>query len=549
MARRVYCWLSAAVLLAVSVSWVAGAGATSAPATRPARRPAARPAAAKAEEFPMPAVLLYTKDNAPPAPRLEDLPLKESVSQYGITWKFEKPARVGQFLNGDFYVVGAATVAGIDPAPRFGKDVADDEIDSYETKKLGQKTFTRDDVVRNGSVLNPPAKQEVGFDSGVKSYFKPGLASRLPIALNPGDSLVSTISNKSGESGSFPYHAGGRRGDGDNSPVKTAAILTCVAAPQPADAFRPAYCDREQTIYLSRNLKRDLLKKFPRPDSTPKDLAVWVRVFQRPWVNTGFFGFDQPMDNMPQYGQWVGQAPSIAGCMLMLDYPPEQKEPLLVNVVQVGIDYWGAVKSGHPGWEGWGGHGSGRKFPVVLGGLLLGDEKMASPTAAFPKVNFGEDNQTMYGECWTGAKVCFAGHSGVHADGSIPRKAWGPYEHMRPADWDKPGQSNMQSEAYRRANSSTSWVGQALVMRMLQAEKQWNHDAFFDYVDRWMFEADHDFRVEIGQKFPKLDIKDTQQWACQGQAWEPFVTEMWKLHRTDSGMPPTDGWKTAKKNP
>ena len=50
-----------------------------------------------------------------PALRLEDLPLKESVSQYGITWTFEKPARVGQFVNGDWYVVGPVTVTAITP--------------------------------------------------------------------------------------------------------------------------------------------------------------------------------------------------------------------------------------------------------------------------------------------------------------------------------------------------------------------------------------------------------------------------------------------------
>jgi hypothetical protein len=30
-------------------------------------------------------VLVYSQDNAPPVPKLEDLPLRESVSQYGIT--------------------------------------------------------------------------------------------------------------------------------------------------------------------------------------------------------------------------------------------------------------------------------------------------------------------------------------------------------------------------------------------------------------------------------------------------------------------------------
>ena len=202
-------------------------------------------------------------------------------------------------------------------------------------------------------MLNPPAAQRVAYDSGIRNWFRPELAARLPISMKPGDLLVSTISLKLGQQPGFPYHAGGARGQHDNSPVKTAAVLTCMAAPQPADAFRPAYCDRENKVHLARGLRRELLRKLPRPGNTPK-LEAWVRIFRRPWVNTGFFGFDQPMENMPHYGQWVGQAQSMAGLMLMLDFPAAEKERLLIGVVQVGIDYWGAVRGGHPGLAGLG---------------------------------------------------------------------------------------------------------------------------------------------------------------------------------------------------
>jgi len=48
----------------------------------------------------------------------------------------------------------------------------------------------------------------------------------------------------------------------------------------------------------------------------------------------------------------------------------------------------------------------------------------------------------------------------------------------------------MRGEDYRRCCTSVAWVGQALAIRLLQAENYWNHDAFFDYVDRWMYEDD-----------------------------------------------------------
>ena len=55
-------------------------------------------------------VVIFTKDNAPATPQLEDLPQKERVSQFGITWTFAQPARVRQFVNGDWYVVGPVTI-------------------------------------------------------------------------------------------------------------------------------------------------------------------------------------------------------------------------------------------------------------------------------------------------------------------------------------------------------------------------------------------------------------------------------------------------------
>ncbi|MFW6153939.1 MAG: hypothetical protein ACOC95_01865 [Planctomycetota bacterium] len=514
-------------------------------------------------------VTVYTKDDAPAAPKPADLPLRTSVSQYGITWTFAEPARVGRFVNGDYYVVGPVTITGIDPAPRCGDAVRDDELDANERQWTANDSLKTADRVRNGSMLNPPAAQRVAYDSGIRNWFRPDLAARLPIKMTPGDSLVSTISMAVGEKVHPPYtgHRRGKvkyRGHADDSPVRTAAILTCMDAPQPADAFRPAYCDTTNKVYLARDLKRDLLRTLPRPKGVchgpgysaanhpPSDppeaehlpkVDFWVRVFQRPWINTGFFSFEQPLENMPHYEQWISQAMSMGGLMLMCDYTPAEKEPLLINMIQVGIDYWGAVNNGHPGWQGWGGHGSGRKFPIVFAGLLLGDVKMASPTKSFPTCNFGEDNQTMYGDCWTGAKVVFAGHSGVHNDGSVPREKWGPYEHLHPSKWD---QGNRTSDAYRRANTSTSWVGQTLVLRLMDAEEAWGHDAFFDYVDRWMYEDATPFHREIDKHHGSNlagPPAETGYWYRQGQAWEPFVTDLWHMYRTMEGMPPTDGWK------
>jgi len=476
--------------------------------------------------------VIYTAANAPATPALEDLPLLEKVSQFGITWTFEKPARAGRFVNGDWYVVGPATIKAIDPKPLYGNEIPRRELDRMDKERPeGQR-------IRNGFMVNPPATMEVSYDSGVRNWFTPALIQRLPVKMEPGDSLVSTISMPK----NLVLHAQLRnkieRGVDDSSPIRTAAVLTCVAEPQPPDAFRPAFCDRAQRIYFARNLRRQLLATAAATPSTP-DIRRYVRFTQRPWVGTGFFGFEEPVENMPQYGLEYGRVVGISALLLSTDLTPERKEPLLVNLIQIGIDLGGMIRSGHPGWSGWGGHGSGRKLPIVFAGLLLGDDQLANINRSFPKVSFGEDEQTTYGACWTGATVVFAGHSGIDAATGIGRSRgsnWGPYEHTPPSEW-KDGPNT--SESYRRCCTSVGWVAQALALRLLGAEKAWGHDAFFDYVDRWMFEDDAAFVKTIKEATGRDHDKS---WARQGQTWDAFVNEMWAKHRT-ALQAPADGWK------
>jgi hypothetical protein len=478
--------------------------------------------------------VIYTRANAPAAPKLTDLPLRQTVSQYGITWTFAPPARVGQFINGDWYVVGPVTITALAPRPLYGAEIPKAQLDHMDKER------PEDQRVRNGFMLNPPAQMKVAYDSGVRNWFAPSLIQRLPVAMKPGDSLVATISMPKG----LVLHAQLRnkieRGVDDSSPIRTAAVLTCVSEPPPPDAFRPAFCDRRARIYLARDLKRELLPAAAATKSLP-NVARYIRFTQRPWVGTGFFGFEEPVENMPQYGLEYGRVAGISALLLCTNLKPEQQEPLLVNYVQVGIDLGGIIRAGHPGWTGWGGHGSGRKLPIVFAGLLLGDDQLANINRSFPAASFGEDEQTAYGDCWTGAKVVFAGHSGIDAATGVGRNrgrghAWGPYEHTPPSQWHE---DQSTSEAYRRTSTSVGWVAQALALRLMHAEKAWGHDAFLDYVDRWMYEDDAALIKTIKEATGRDYDKD---WARQGQAWDPFVNEMWAQHRP--ALPaPTDGWK------
>jgi len=484
------------------------------------------------------APVIYTGDNPPKTPALDDLELSDAVSQHGITWTFDAKAPVGRFVNGDWYVVGPVSVTKIDPAPVYGADG------------------------RNGSMLNIPALDAaskplryVGFDGRIRHHrYKAELMARLPIEMKPGDSLVSTISlaeiektvEKDGKQVTVRQAEKVRRmmrgWSSTEKPTRTAAVLTCMASPQPPDAFRPAYSDRQNRVYLARNLRRDLLPRVAGVESTPK-LTDWVRMFERPWIDVLHFTNSAPIRNMPMYGREVGRAVGIGALMLCLDWPAEEKETLIVNYVQVGIDYWGLARDGLMEWHAHGGHHIGRKLPVVVAGSLLGDAEMACPTKSRPACKFQEDMQTMYGDGWTGARVVYAGHVG--AEGAKGRKGWGAYEHLHPSKWEEHGGRDfMLGESYRRCCTSHSWIGQALALRLMDVEAAWDHEAFFDYCDRWMHEDDTEF-IKVIQKATGKGEDYAKSWAKQGSTWDPFVNEMWAKYRP-ALQPPPDGWKKEK---
>lgn len=322
--------------------------------------------------------VVYTRERLPVTPNIEDLALKQTISQFGISWTFDKPVRIGQFVNGDYYIVGSATVTNIDPKPLYGRDVPESEVDANERERRPEE------CVRNGFMLNPPAAMKVAYDSGVRNWFDPALVQRLPVRMKPGDSLVSSISMPKGLVLRAQLRNKVERGVEDSSPIRMAAVLTCVAQPEPPDAFRPGFCDRTGKIYLARDLQRNRLPSLDPVPGLP-GVKQYIRFTQRPWVGTCFFGFEEPVENMPQYGLEYGRVAGITALMLCTRLSEQDRETLLVNYLQVGIDLAGMVRAGHPGWTCWGGHGSGRKLPIVFAGLLLGDESLATSTGRFPR--------------------------------------------------------------------------------------------------------------------------------------------------------------------
>ncbi|HKM84521.1 MAG TPA: Ig-like domain-containing protein [Candidatus Acidoferrum sp.] len=450
-----------------------------------------------------------------------------SITKDGVTWTFSEAVPVGQFVNGDYYIVGPVTVTAISPQP------------------------TTSSPYMNGSVVDlPTANGKSGFDSRLNDgtdeswWFDATLRSYPPISLKPGDALVSSISLATIHS--VPEVM--RASDMSASPVASDSVLTVLASAPSADAFRPSYCDRNQTIYHANNLQRNLLPSLapPNPSNTPT-LAQYEALYRQPWIDTNAFLFDAPADYMPSYGQHIAFADSYAGLLLMLNFPADQKVNLTNYLVQYGIDLYGCVQAGY-GWPAFGGHRSGRKFPIILAGILLNDSGMKNVSTAYPD-EFGEDMQTLYinqlppagtyQQAWQGATVIYGGHYGVHAADSSPVSAglYGPYEQLEPANWPiltPPGEQ--LGEAYRRCCTSVSWVGEALAAYLVNGKSTWNYPAFFDYVNRWMTEDDTQAVAEIkaqsGYDYSaNWERQGQTQYWLDGEVSQPtFIDDMWNAY-------------------
>lgn len=481
----------------------------------------------------------------PPAAALRAEMLSQ-ITQYGITWTFDKPCQAGRFVTGDYWVVGPVTVVDVSPRPGPSTDTAPGDGDK---SRYGAAALVDDKRMRNGSMVvagpaTPNQKNSTGFDrQGYDSRptnYEPELSIRFPYKLEPDRTLISTASNEERNSAgklATPFVLGGQKiflcPPTMPLALRSAAVLTCLRSAPPPDAFRPPYAGTAKPLYLKSKLRWDLLPALKPVASTP-DWAAMERIFERPWLDHTYAWLNQymlPGENGPNYGREFARMSSIAALMVMLDVPREQKETLLIRYVQLGIDLAGVAGTGRQ-WFSDGGHWQGRKWPILFASLMLDAPEMRAfpqvkpdvpvygrfkvvPAAGLPMPTtlFQEDVDTYYGKGGDGQSVLW--QIGTHSGYRLP------HEQKARAEFDK---TDAFVEAYR-ANNSCSWIGVALAARRMKAVPVWNHDAFFDYMDRWM---------SPDEKW------DRPAWLPKGctRSFDLFTEQMWDAHRASApGQP------------
>ena len=415
-----------------------------------------------------------------------------SVTKNGITWNFGSNYQVGQYINGDYWVLDSGSgvnVTSVSPAPSGSS---------------------------NGSVINPAGGSSQGYDGRVDGY-NSALRVSFPRTLTAGQSLVST---KSRSASANANDLTGAQVQPAHCYVDRAAVLTVVSSVPNANSFRPPFVGTAKPTFLSTSLNRSQLLKLPLSSKPAASYVTTVAgYFKEPWLDhkPGWTArMMHPFYNMPNYGRDIGIATSRAACLLLLDYTDAQLEPLLINFVQTGIDlYYTSLLSNN--WYGDGGHANGRKWPILFAGIMLNNAAMKSPPG-----NFGEDDQTYYGT--TASRN--SGQSNVAYWGRNCSSSYTASCSGSGTKDCKPSGSNADGcQDYRNCCTSYTWVGYALAAQLMGAENIWNHGSFFDYVDRWMGYGND----------PKVGSGD---WVQPGETSTAFISSMWNQYRSSVGNTP-----------
>lgn len=499
--------------------------------------------------------------------------LAHSVSQYGITWTFDKEYPVGQFATGDWWVLGPVRVLSVDPAPST--------ISQTDLNGANSRNFQI-----NGSMANPSwvsyggnsqgYDERIGLYSSTASLFFPYEA-----AVNT--SIVSTRSWLKGEAGcpmitsTLPY--------APRPSIRDAAVLTVLPAPASETALRPPYFGTWKPIYDSTEISLADFPVVPAAASMPSVAAAtgWI---QRAWIDHGKTwqsDYWHPSNNIPDH--WPANMAAYHGdvslMLLSSGISPHDKLALAKYMAQIGLDMFAVLRGGGIWGENGGGHSHARKWPILLAGILLNDAGMkAIGTTESSGCKF-EDSQVFrvtqedidrfpYSVTRTNCTVSASTPNklvdndggdwtvkdgGGHLKNRGPLQYWiewqGGYERIAGYEgstltlWNPvPAAANQTAVirvfpqarlgelewTNRHCNwpstddedrsyliTTHSYAGQILAARMLHAVELWNHPVIFDWVD-WY-------------------VEHTKWWTEQypGDAWErirtPFSRAMWDMYR------------------
>jgi len=405
------------------------------------------------------------------------------IIKNGVTWNFSEAEEYGQFVNGDYWVVGPVTITSVSP--------------SWDGSK-------------HGSMVDPDTTSgDQSYRTGILYPFNSSTRTTFPATLNPSSgtkSLVSTVGRSTIISG------------GSKSGVSRASVLTVVSSAPASGSFRPPYVAGPKPIRNVSEVNYSLVPDLSLPSgATLPDLSttlkeVWIQHGNvRAQLSTTFI----PDDNITAYPRDSAKDISAISLGMMVD--STNRNEYIHRLIQAGIDAYYVHLDNGDAWRAYGGFGSGRKWPILFAGILLDDDDLKNPiylTSAVQSLTgtvnkFGEDGDTSYGE----PSALYPEGRPVFGQDCVS----GQYQNYLSTGngakdcRDPAGLNPNGGGGYRTCCTSLTWVGYALAARLMDAISIWDHDAFFDYIDWW---------VEVDPSTHS-----------QGTFSSDFVEDMWNEYR------------------
>lgn len=381
--------------------------------------------------------------------------LAPSGAWNNITFVLNEPYTCGQFANGDWWV-----------SPNQRGYVQIDRILPDRTNGL------------HGYEVNPQDNARQPFDRRIKGY-EETLAQAFPLRIRTNAAVVKAVSKPPEKAGKACRPC-----------LVFAAVLTVTESPIAGSRtlLRPSYFGKTKTLYSLNGIETLAGRQLKTGccDAADMPTITWIKErYQGVQLDhlQGWNGRDMhPEDNMPDYGASIARDNAVAVLrMLLSDFQLSNVEhrAALINYLQLGVDLEGMALNG-VSWPAAGGHGNGRKLPLVFGDWLLSDANWGT---ALKTAAFSEDEQVYWskaaGRALFGQKCTDSGYWSRMRTGAGAKDCRDPYGYID-------GGGRDIGAAYQLCCTAKPWKYTALAVSILRLDRRWNRPAFSNYVHRWV---------------------------------------------------------------
>jgi hypothetical protein len=390
-----------------------------------------------------------------------------SVTQDGITFTFDGEKTVGQFANGDWWVLAPVRIISI--TPDFKPDTGE-----------------------HGFQVNPSSPVSQSLD-GMGAYYDASLMPSLPYTAQPGDSIIKVIS--------LPKPNDDCDADSTRSCLLTAAVLTVLGEVPPdngATVFRPPYFGTDKPLFSTVDMDANL-GSLPRLSSAPEfdaslptlDTALEnvkrVNIVHVPIVSEFY-----PILNA-NAGMASPYAPGISNIIMesilrALVVTPGDDETvrrrIVISVIQRGIDIWGA-RAGGARWPGDGGTNMGMRPPITFAALMLNSQTIRDTLWNSARNDFAETGSIqlpvrpgvpfLWGQD-KGSEEDYWGAVRAHNDAQTGKDPYGFIDG-----------GGIANQSYAICCQNSALKADSLVIHLIPGmQAMWHDDASLGYVERFV---------------------------------------------------------------